>query len=549
MKKIVFIVLLVMIAIIGGAFIYLNQVYIPKHLKPMVINLLEENLGKKVRIGKAFYFPLKGVLFSKVEIINADQTPFLEVNTVDFGLKSVPFIRKNMFSAKLRLGIKGLTFKQQGIEARGGCVIDLDINIKAKQDMAFSAVAELEDINVKGIKETGEITKIQGRIICSQSSFSSENISAAIGGQILNARIAGDYDKKDIIIKNFDIDYVDTNLSIKGRVSNLENPNIDFTLEGLIKLKDIAGIFSGIPLPALAGDCEVTAECKGAPAGIDTLSADAKILLSKASVDKIKIANLKADIKLENGVLNLAPLDCDFYGGKITGAVKAAIVDKDIPVQCSIDFQDIDIEPLVEDVIGENMGQGVLNAHVGISGSAVDLNLLNGTGWFKVIEGKVKMPANFAKVADSLGVARLSDMNIKEASATFSLSDGKLQTQDMIMIAAEAAISGIGYIDLEQYVDFEVMFKLSPEFVQSAGGIGQLLSFASDETGAPLAKVRVYDKLSQLKYKIVPLPVKDIIKSKIRGELKNIFNRGKEGEAGKSELQEQLKKGLEKLFR
>ncbi len=549
MKKIVLIGLVVLIALIGVTFIYLNYVYIPKHLKPMVVKFLEENLGKRVSVGKASYFPLKGVLFSNVEIINADQTPFLQINTVDFGLKSVPFIKKNAFSAKLRLVINGLTFKQQDLEAQGGCAIDLDLNIKAKQDMVFSAIVELKDTSVKGIKETGEITKINGRIVCSQSSFSSENISAIISGQTLNVFINGDYDKKDIIIENFNIEYVDTHLSIKGKVSDLENPNIDFTLEGLIKLKDVAGILSGIPLPVLAGDCEVTAECKGKPAGIDTLSANAEILLNKASVDRIKIANLEADIKLENGVVDLVSLDGVFYDGKITGAAKAAIVDKDIPVQCSIDAQDINIEPLVEDVIGQNMGQGALNAHVEISGSAVDLNLLNGSGWFKIVEGKVKMPSNFAKVANSLGAAKLADMNIEKALGTFSLSDGKLQTQDLVMIAVEATISGKGYIDLEQYVDFEALFKLSPEFVQSTGGISQLLSFASDETGAPLAKVRVYDKLSQLKYKIVPLPVKDIIKSKIKKELKNIFNQGKEDGSGKSELQDQIKKGLEKLFR
>ncbi len=549
MKKIVGIGLVVLIGLICAAFIYLNYIYIPKQLKPMVIKLLEENLGKKASVGKAFYFPFKGVLFSQIKIINPDQTPFLSADTIDLRLKSIPSIRRNAFSAKLKLWVKGVSFKQQDLEARGSCVIDLDVNIKAKEDIDFSAVIALEDINVKGIKAVSDITKIKGKIVCSQSNFSSENISATIGGQILNLVINGDYDKKDIFIRNFNIEYADTELSIKGKVSDLANPKIDFTLEGRIKLKDVDGIISGISLPALAGDCKVTAECKGRPAGLDTLIADAKIQLSNASVDKIKLENLKADIKLENGVVDLASLDGVFYGGKVTGAANAKIIDKDIPVQGSIDFQDIDIERLIKDIIGQNMGQGLLNVHVGISGSAADLNMLNGSGWFKIIEGKVKMPPNFAKVANSLGAAKLADMNIEKASATFSLSDGKLQTQDLIMIAAEATISGKGYIDLEQYVDFEAIFKLSAEFIQSTGGISQLLNFASDETGAPLAKVRVYDKLSQLKYKVVPLPVKDIIKSKIKEELKNIFNQGKEEEAGKSELQDQIKKGLEKLFR
>ncbi|MFH1093745.1 MAG: AsmA family protein [Candidatus Omnitrophota bacterium] len=548
MKKIALIGVIVLIGLVGVTFMYFNYVYIPKNLKPMVVKLLEENLQKKVIVDNAFYFPLKGVLFSKVEIINADQTPFLEVSSIDFGLKSIPFIKKNGFVAKLRLVVKGIVFKQNELKAQGDCAIDLDINIQAKEEIVFSAIMDLKDINVKGIKETGEISRIQGRIICSQNSFSSENVSATIGAKILNVRIAGDYDKQDINIRNFNIDYVDTNLSMKGKISDLQNPNIDFTIEGLIKLKDIPDILSGIPLPALRGDCKVTAECKGQPAALEKLNTVAKITFSNTSVDKIKIANLKVDINLKKGVLNLFPLDCDFYRGKITGDANVNIVDKGIPVKCSIDAQNIDIEPLVEDLTGQNMGQGVLNAHGGISGSAADLNMLNGTGWFKVIQGKVKMPPNFAKVAETLGVSRLADMKIEEASATFSLSDGKLQTQDLIMIAAEATISGIGYIDLEQYVDFEALFKLSQEFVQNTGGIGQLLSFASDETGAPLVKVRVYDKLSHLKYKIVPLPVKDIINSKIKGELQNIFKQ-EEGQSGKSEIQDQIKKGLEKIFR
>ena len=525
MKKIILIGLAVVISLVVVVFVYLNYVYIPQQLKPMVIKLLEENLQKKVSIGKATYFPIKGVLFSKVEIVNSDQTPFLEVETIDFGLKSIPVIKKNAFSAKLKLVIKGLLYKQQDIHVQGGCKIDLDANIKAK-DIAFSAIIDLKDLNVKGIKETGEITKINGRIIASESSFESENISAAIGGQALNILTKGDYDKKDINIRKFNIDYVDTKLSIKGKVSELENPKIDFALEGLIKLKDIAIIISGIPIPKLAGDCQINAKCKGPIAGVESLIADAKIVLSKASVDKIKFANLKADIKLENGALDISPLDCDFYKGKITGAAKVTIIEKDIPVQCSIDAKDIDIEQLAEDLIGQNMGQGMLTAHVEISGSAVDLNLLKGTGSFKVLEGKIKMPPNFSKVANTLQMPALVDMNIEQASANFTLNDGKLQTQDLVLSAVDATILGKGYIDLETYVDFEAAFET--------------------REGRLPVRIKVYDKIVpyQLKYKPI-FSKEDLMQTGIQSILK------KDGgnQSGEFDLQNQIKKGLEKLFR
>ena len=101
MKKIVIISLVVLLALLGATFIYLNYVYIPKHLKPMVVKLLEENLGKNVRVAKATYFPIRGVLFSDVEILNPDNSLFLSVGTIDFGLKSIPVIKKSAFSAKL----------------------------------------------------------------------------------------------------------------------------------------------------------------------------------------------------------------------------------------------------------------------------------------------------------------------------------------------------------------------------------------------------------------------------------------------------------------
>lgn len=551
MKKIIIIVLVVLICLIGIAFFYLNNVYIPKHLKPMVIKLLEENLGKNVRVGKAVYFPIRGVLFSKLEILNDDNTLLLSIETIDFGLKSIPVIKKKAFSAKLKLRIKGFVFKQDELESRGGCKVALDINIKSKDNTAFSAVMDLKDISVKGIKATGDITKIQGRIIASERDFLSEKMSANIGSQTVNIFIKGDYDKKDINIRKFNFDYIDTQLAIKGVISDPKKPSIDFTLEGLIKLEDIPGLLSGIPLPALSGEGKVTAECSGTVSGINKLKADAKIQLSKASIEKIEITGLRADAKLRSGKV-IVDLDGDFYSGKINGKASAVNITKDITIDAGITADGVEIEDLVEDAAGFNIGQGTANVQAEVHGPAIDLNLLKGQGAFSVMDGKIKMPPNFAKVAKSLGAANLADMNIDQASATFVLNDGKLQTEDLILSAVEATISGKGYIDLEQYVDFEALVKLSREFVQNSGGMAQLLSFASDETGAPLAKVKVYDRLSQLKYKIVPLPVKDILKSRFKGELKNILGQEKEGEAGSgagSDLQDQIKKGLEKLFR
>ena len=62
MKKILIAALIIFIIVIFLGFLYVNNIYIPKNLKPMVVNLLEKNLEKDVSIEHAVYFPLKGVV-------------------------------------------------------------------------------------------------------------------------------------------------------------------------------------------------------------------------------------------------------------------------------------------------------------------------------------------------------------------------------------------------------------------------------------------------------------------------------------------------------
>jgi len=554
MKKILITSFIIFIIVIFLGFIYINNVYIPKNLKPMVVNLLEKNLGKDVSIENAVYFPFKGVVFSGISIVNKDGTPFFGVDKVDFALKSFPRIKKGEISAKIRLVIRGMHLMQQELQLRGGSILDMDIDIKEKNELFLFGTIKLNNLEIQGIKPLAGIKKISGTINCRENNFLSEDISAMIGKHPLRIVFSGEYDKDSVLLEKFDAAYMDTKLSIKGKLSNFSSPKIETSVDGLLNLKDIAGIIPDIPLPRLLGECVFSAKAMGSPADLNSLNAEAKVSLKKGAVEKIKFSDLNAELELNQGQINLSSAGCNFYQGAINAAAKLKITSADIPSECFLEAKDIEIEPLVKDIIGQDMGSGILNAHVEVSGGAVDPNTFIGSGWFKIIEGQLRMPPNFQKVANSLGVQQLADMDIEQVSATFTIKDGKLDTQDMTMVADEATITGKGYIDLEQYIDFEALLKLSQEFVQNSGGVANLLSFVSDESGAPLAKVKVYDRLSQLKYKIVPLPVGDIIKTKVKQDLKDAIKgiltpNEEQAEPEKDDLKEQLKEGLRKLFK
>ncbi|MBU1087042.1 MAG: hypothetical protein KKD05_05925 [Candidatus Omnitrophica bacterium] len=545
LKKIVIISVVVFIGIIGLGFIYLNNLYIPKHLKPLVIEFLQKNLAKDVNIDKAFYFPFKGVLFSGISVQNADGSKFLEIDKVDLSLKSFPRIRPNQANLKARLLVKGADLNQQGLVVQGSTVVDLELEVAENKSPVFKANIKLNDLLIKGINSLADIEKINGEIICDQESFSSTRLNAAISQQPLNLFFDGKYSKTNFALNQLKIDYGQTNLEIKAKLEDFEKLNIVTTAAGSIDLADIRKILAIDSLPLLTGQCRFTAEANGPVVDLNKFKAKAQAAISQGAVDKINFSDLKADIRFEQAALNLAPLTCVFYNGKISAALKAEIKDI-IPIQGSLEIEQVNLAPLITDIIGQDMGAGQFNAHAGVSGSAMDINNLTGSGWFKIEQASLKPPPNFKKVAKSLNLIELSDMRIEQSSATFSLLDGKVQTEDFIAVADYATLYGKGYIDLEQYVDFEVKFKLSDEFAMRSGDLGMMTNIA-----AAGAKVVLYDRISQLKYKI-DFSTEDMIKDQTNKILKGLFEPSSDAQQADSEtidLQKQLKQGLKKLFK
>ncbi len=549
-KKILIISIVVFIGIIALGSIYLNNIYIPKHLKPMVIEQLEKNLAKDVEIEKAFYFPFKGVLFSGISVLNPDGSPFLEIDKVDLSLKSFPKIRTNQVKVKARLLIKQAAFNQKDLSLSGSGIIDIELEIIESKDPVFNAKIKLEDLLIKGINSIADIEKINGEIICDQESFKSIGLNAFIADQQINLTLDGKYRKSDVNLNQLKIDYANTKFELKAKVDDFEKINIQVSAEGLIDLADITKILKIETLPALKGECSFNFRADGPFSDLNAFKSIAHAEIIQGSVDKIKFSDLKADINFEQAAINLAPLTCTFYKGKISAAAKAEIKDI-IPINGSIDIEQVDLELLIQDIIGQDMGTGQFNAHFGISGSAIDINNLNGSGWFKIEQASLKPPPNFNKVARSLRIPELTDMRIQQSSATFSLMDGKVRTEDFIANADYASLYGKGYIDLEQYVDFEVKFKLSDQLQQRLGGAGSITNIAAEG-----AKVKLYDKVSKLKYK-VEFSAEDMLKNQSNKILKLLFDKGSDNQASddfqdqseKVDLEKQLKQGLRKLFK
>jgi len=545
-KKIIIIILVILAALIAGGLYYLNHVYIPKNLKPLVISTLQKALDKKVTIQEASYFPFRGVLFSKVNITGHDGTPFLKVEKVDLSLKSLPSLKGDMICANTKLVVKGIAFEQDKLKVTGGSIIDLNIKGNIKKKPSLEAVLELDNLKVKGLAPVSDITHMGGKVIFSQDAFSSTDLGAQIGKQKLDLVLSGKYDQNNLNLEKLEIIYGKTHIVVSVQVTDFNNPEIKLTSDGALNLTDIAKIASGVTLPKLEGVCKLKAEVSGNPVDLKTLSANLNVTSTQLSVDKIKVDNIDATVALKNGIADLNPFSCIFYEGNIIGSGNADITKPALPCEFSVDVKNINIAPLVKDLTEYDIGHGKVDAQLGISGPAADLNALAGDGWFKMTEAKIQMPSKFGGLTKMFQLDQLSQMLISEASATFTIKEGKVDTQDLKIIADIAEFMAKGYVTFTQAIDCVIEMDLEPELKEKLGVIGALVR-----------KVRVHGQLpDKTKTDILMQDaIKEVVKETIKekgGEVLKGFLGGGDKQGGteqKTDFQDQIKKGLKGLFR
>ncbi|MCP4649118.1 MAG: hypothetical protein GY853_03415 [PVC group bacterium] len=552
-KKILLSILILWIIVIISGFIYLNKVYIPQKLKPLVIENVEKALDKKMTIDHAQYYPMKGVSFSGINIVNQDDSQFIAVKSASLKLRSFPKISKDKVVVNAKLIVDQAYVQQDQILVEvEGMALDINANVKGKEDVSLKGNLSLKGINLKGLPAIQDIMTLKGTIDFTQDSFNSNDLSLQINKEPMTLAVNGTFSPEDLNIAKFSAVYGKTNLDCSAKVFELKNPQLDATISGAIDLESIGKILKDITLPIMSGVCNFTFKADGSAGDLSALKAKGNINFPQGEIEKIKFSQLTADILLEKGIVYCNPFKCVFYEGRIDGNAEAGIIDVLLPIKCAIDIDGINIEPLITDVAGYDVGGGKLAAHAAISGSATDLNSLDGTGWFKLTEAKVQIPSKFEKLATMFQLNQLSSMLINEASASFTIAEGKIDTQDLQILADLATFTAKGYATFTQYIDFIIEISVAESFKDSFAG--NITSF--------IRKVQVHGQgPNGIKYKplieeSVKAAVVEQVKEKGLDALKGLLGggdnsggaEGSEQPQGDGDIKDQIKKGLEGLF-
>lgn len=309
----------------------------------------------------------------------------------------------------------------------------------------------------------------------------------------------------------------------KGASLHLESASIENA--------DLPSLFALAALPPYPG-LEISGK---APFELNTTVApDFKTFVAtgKAAIDRVKLGTMVLDatssqFRFEKGVFTLDPFAFTFFGGKQQGSV-AIDMRQPAPVytiRSNVTGLDVNralsATTTMKDFL---LGSASVTADVKGSGSsapAIEKGLA-GTVKFQLVNGVIKNFPLLARINESLGVTEGNDKDTKFESltGTAAIGGGKAKTNDLLLKAGELSVTGAGVMGFDQSLDFKLKAIISAAKAAKLGPVAHL----GNSQGEIAIPVTVSGTATAPKYGI---PV---------------------GAVAKKAVQEQVQKGLEKLF-
>ena len=207
-----------------------------------------------------------------------------------------------------------------------------------------------------------------------------------------------------------------------------------------------------------AGESKPDARIDLAPLKGPSVSGTVQVGSLKAS--GASLANLKAEIKLAGGKLEVLPYSADLYGGKLAGSLGVDATANRFEIKNTV--TGVALGPLLRDVAKKDMldGQGNLKVDVTTTGATVPAlkKALSGSAKIEVKDGAIKginlaeSVRNFKSTLGSKSSQAAGDSTKKtdftEMSGSFVIKNGVAHNDDLKAASPFLRLSGSGDIDI-----------------------------------------------------------------------------------------------------
>ena len=223
--------------------------------------------------------------------------------------------------------------------------------------------------------------------------------------------------------------------------------------------------------------------------GLDLVNADLSLTTQAITVQKVQIGPSSVDVDVTDGSLAVNLKDMQLYDGQGSATVNLDRSGQTPQLTKSVNIQGIQAEPLLTDAADfENLsGTGAIQVDVTASGNSQKqmVETLNGDGSILFQDGAfsginlASMIRNFSLEALQGAISSEQKTDFAELSGTFTVVNGVVQNNDLLMVAPLMRVTGEGTIPMPpRTLDYLLVAKA----VASLEGQGG----ESDADGVPI---------------------------------------------------------------
>ncbi|WP_188707648.1 AsmA family protein [Polaromonas eurypsychrophila] len=203
---------------------------------------------------------------------------------------------------------------------------------------------------------------------------------------------------------------------------------------------------------------------------LKTMNAD--VWFKAAEVKNAKglpLERIDSHIKLNDGVLQLDPLDLGVAGGKLTGLIRIDANARPVKMQARLDARTLQLARLFPRIEATKGSLGRLNGRIDLAGSGNSISKVLGSssGTMALLMGKGEISAVLMEFMGLDGgeiiqffMAGDKNITLRCAAAAFDVKQGLMSSRAILLDTADTVINGNGQISL---VDETLNLVLYPE--------------------------------------------------------------------------------------
>jgi uncharacterized protein involved in outer membrane biogenesis len=364
--------------------------------------------------------------------------------------------------------------------------------VSAAEGMSGSGVLTLNVHATGPIKNTAAMN-FAGSGAIRNASLKTPQLTQPLG--VRNADIH--FTQNSMVLQNLAASLGQTNATGNMTVRNLAAPQVQFTLAAdTVNVTQLEQMLSSGPPQqqqpqnkrASAWDLIPRAEAAPAqpaapPSIVTKMTGGGTITVGTVQYDQLVLNNLHSNVTLDHGIVKLAPLTAQLYGGQENGSVTIDMRPTPMTYAVNTKLSNVDANKLISSVSSVKQtlyGLLAANANAQFAAAPSDqiARTLNGTMSIDLRNGKlvgVDLLNQLASVGKFVGFnhAATNFTNLMQLTGNFNVQNGVASTNNLQAVIDGGKLAAVGDVNLaSEAVNMHVTAVLSQAMSKMVGGTG-----------------------------------------------------------------------------